>query len=76
MAESNPGTFGVTGRRIKPPRVDDDIEITLTLGDARRLHHIMHRRGFPDNPHNSIEGLRVRLLAILNGMNVNHEDLG
>jgi len=73
--ESNPGTFGVKVTRIKPKVEDDDINIRLTLGDARRLEHLLDN-GLPNNPYNSIWALRERLLSALRQNNVHGKDLG
>ena len=73
--ESNPGTFGCSSVvRVSPPRLDDDVVITLTLGDARRLHSVLFK-GLPSNEYNSIWVFRERLLKQLENESVNCKDL-
>jgi len=73
--ESNPGTFFVSVRRIKPVPEDDTVEIKLSLGDARRLCRLM-LHGHPNNQFNTIWALRCRLLNALTDQGILAEDLG
>ena len=76
--EANPGYFGVFGKRRRRSKRDEEkdiVTLTMTLGDARRLQHIVDT-GLPDNPWNSLWGLRLRLLKLLKDLNIDSEDLG
>ena len=71
--ESNPGTFGVSVSRSFAS--SDQVNMKLTLGDARRLHAVL-TKGLPDNPYNTIHGLVERLLAEFERVEVHCDDLG
>ena len=69
--ESNLGTFGVQAAQFN----NDAIVVHLTLGDARRLHHVLEH-GHPDNQYNTITGLIERLRDELEKVDVHCDDLG
>ena len=76
--ESNPGYFGVKAvvHRAKYSDLEEStVILALTMGDARRLLAIM-KNGFPDNVHNSLHGLRLRLVDELGDAGVDENELG